>query len=394
MSAHAAADALPAGEATRLPWAALLALAGGGFITLLTETLPAGVLRPIGSSLGVSDAAAGQLVSVYALGSLLAALPMTALTQRLPRRPLLLAAIAGFVLVNTLTALSSSYPLILVARFLAGVCAGLLWSLVAGYAARLVVPALQGRAIAVAMVGSPLALSLGVPAGTLLGQQFGWRWVFALMSVLAVALLGYARWALPALPAAGGGQRMPLGEVWRLPGIRSTLLVMALYVLAHNVLYTYIEPLALLARAGAWLDRLLLVFGVSAIAGIVVAAWGVDHHLRALVWAAVLGFVAAVLALLLWPQSARVLLLATALWGLAFGAVPALFQTALARRAGAAADLAQSMLVTGWNLAIAAGGVAGGVLLQAAGAHVLAWLPLGLLLVCGSWLLLRPRAWS
>ena len=151
---------------------------------------------------------------------------------------------------------------------------------------------------------------------------------------------------------------------------------------------------ALLAHAGAWLDRLLLVFGVSAIAGIVVAAWGVDHHLRALVWGAVLGFAVAVLALLLWPASARVLVLATALWGLAFGAVPALFQTALARRAGAAADLAQSMLVTGWNLAIAAGGVAGGVLLQAAGAQVLAWLPLGLLLVCGVWLLLRPRAWS
>lgn len=171
MSGHAIDAASPAGEATRLPWAGLLALAGGGFITLLTETLPAGVLRPMGDSLGVSDAAVGQLVSVYALGSVMAALPMTALTQRLPRRPLLLAAIAGFVVVNTLTALSSSYALILAARFLAGVSGGLLWSLVAGYAARMVVPSLQGRAIAVAMVGSPLALSLGVPAGTLLGSR-------------------------------------------------------------------------------------------------------------------------------------------------------------------------------------------------------------------------------
>lgn len=94
MSGHAIDAASPAGEATRLPWAGLLALAGGGFITLLTETLPAGVLRPMGDSLGVSDAAVGQLVSVYALGSVMAALPMTALTQRLPRRPLLLAAIS------------------------------------------------------------------------------------------------------------------------------------------------------------------------------------------------------------------------------------------------------------------------------------------------------------
>ena len=192
----------------------------------------------------MSDAAVGQLVSVYALGSVMAALPMTALTQRLPRRALLLAAIAGFVVVNTLTAVSSSYPLIPAARFLAGVSGGLLWSLVAGYAARMVVPSLQGRAIAVAMVGSPLALSLGVPAGTLLGQQLGWRWAFALMSVLAVVLLAYARWALPALPAAAAGRRTSLATVWRMPGVRSALAVMVLYVLAHNVLYTYIEPLA------------------------------------------------------------------------------------------------------------------------------------------------------
>lgn len=394
MSGHVLDAAAPAGAATRLPWPGLLALAGGGFITLLTETLPAGVLRPMGDSLGVSDAAVGQLVSVYALGSVLAALPMTALTQRLPRRPLLLAAIAGFVLVNTLTASSSSYGVILAARFLAGVCGGLLWSLVAGYAARMVVPALQGRAIAVAMIGSPLALSLGVPAGTLLGQQIGWRWAFALMSVLAVLLLAYARWALPALPAAGAGQRMRLATVWRMAGVRSTLLVMVLYVLAHNVLYTYIEPLAAQAGAGAWLDRLLLAFGVAAIIGIGIAGWGVDRHLRALVWASVLGFALAVAVLLLWPALPTLLLLATILWGVAFGAVPTLFQTALARRAGAAADLAQSMLVTGWNLAIAAGGVAGGLMLQASGTRHLAWLPLLLLLACGLWVQVRPKAWA
>lgn len=394
MSGHAVDASSPSGEATRLPWNGLLALAGGSFITLLTETLPAGVLRPMGQSLGASDAAVGQLVSVYALGSVLAALPMTALTQRLPRRPLLLAAIAGFVVVNALTALTSNYTLLLVVRFLAGVGAGLLWSLVAGYAARLVVPSLQGRAIAVAMVGSPLALSLGVPAGTLLGQQIGWRWAFGLMALLALLLLGWIRLAVPALPAAGGGQRTPLGSVWRLPGVRSTLLVMALYVLAHNVLYTYIEPLAILANAQHWLDRVLLAFGVAAVAGIGIAGWGVDRHLRALVWAAVAGFVLAVLALLLWPGVPQVLLLASVLWGVAFGAVPTLFQTAVARRAGAAADLAQSMLVTGWNLAIAAGGMAGGVVLQSVGAGQLAWLPLLLLAVCAAWLWARPKAWG
>jgi predicted MFS family arabinose efflux permease len=118
-----------------------------------------------------------------------------------------------------------------------------------------------------------------------------------------------------------------------MPGVRSALLVMVLYVLAHNVLYTYIEPLAVEAGAGPWLDRLLLAFGVAAIAGIGIAGWGVDRHLRALVWAAVIGFIVPVLALLV-ARRGSALLLATILWGVAFGAVPTLFQTALARAPG------------------------------------------------------------
>lgn len=219
MSGEAGACALAAEPvaAERLPLSGLLALACAGFITILTEALPAGLLSPMSADLGVSRALVGQLVTIYAFGSLVTALPMTALTQRLPRRPLLLAAIAGFVVVNTVTALTHHYAVMLVARFVAGISAGLLWSLVAGYASRMVAPRLQGRAIAVAMVGTPLALSLGIPAGTLLGQTIGWRWAFALMSLLSVGLVVWARLALPALAAPGAGARQTLGAVWRLP---------------------------------------------------------------------------------------------------------------------------------------------------------------------------------
>ena len=115
-----------------LPLGGLLALASAGFITILTEAMPAGLLPQIGEGLGVSPALVGQLVTVYALGSLLAAIPLTLLTRGLRRRPLLLMAIGGFALVNSVTALSSHYGLTLVARFFAGVFAGLLWALLAG----------------------------------------------------------------------------------------------------------------------------------------------------------------------------------------------------------------------------------------------------------------------
>ncbi|MBD3825250.1 MFS transporter [Stenotrophomonas sp.] len=395
MSAPAeACQGVAATAVTRLPLGGLLALACAGFVTILTEALPAGLLSPMSVDLGVSRALVGQLVTVYALGSLLAALPMTALTRRLPRRPLLLAAIAGFAVVNTLTAVTHDYTVMLVARFVAGISAGLLWSLVAGYASRMVVPSLQGRAIAVAMVGTPLALSLGIPAGTLLGQTIGWRWAFGVMSLISVALLVWARLTLPALSAPGAAARQPLLTVLRLPGLRTALLAMFLFVLAHNVLYTYIEPFAALAGAAGWLDRLLLVFGVASLVGIWITGVWVDRGLGLLVVASTLGFIVAALALACWPGSPAVLVAATVVWGLAFGGVATQFQTAVARRAGEAADIAQSFVVTGWNLAIALGGVAGGVMLETVGER---WLPVALLAVLVAALavvLRQPRAWQ
>jgi len=390
----ASAPGPDAAASPRLPLAGLLALACAGFITILTEALPAGLLSPMSADLGVSRALVGQLVTIYAIGSLVAALPMTALTRRLPRRPLLLTAIAGFVVVNTITAFTHHYGVMLVARFCAGISAGLLWSLVAGYASRMVPPQLQGRAIAVAMVGTPLALSLGIPAGTLLGQTIGWRWAFSLMSLLSVGLLVWARLALPPLPAPGAAAQQPLRAVLRLRGMRPALAVMFLYVLAHNVLYTYIEPFAALSGAATWLDRLLLVFGVAALLGIWITGLLVDRWLRLLVVLSTLAFAAAALALAAWPHSVAVLVVATVVWGVSFGGVPTQFQTAVARRGGEAADIAQSFVVTGWNLAIALGGIAGGVMLETLGER---WLPALLVLLLAATLavvLRQPQAWE
>lgn len=396
MSGHAVdATAVPLpNAASRLPFGGLLALACAGFITILTEALPAGLLSPMSADLGVSRALVGQLVTIYALGSLVAALPMTALTRRWPRRPLLLTAIAGFVVVNTITAMTHHYGLMLVARFCAGISAGLLWSLVAGYASRMVVPQLQGRAIAVAMVGTPLALSLGIPAGTLLGQTIGWRWAFGLMSLLSVGLLVWARLVLPPLPAPGAAAQQPLGNVLRLRGMRTALLTMFLYVLAHNVLYTYIEPFAALSGASAWLDRLLLVFGVAALVGIWITGLLVDRWLRALVIASTLAFALSAVAFGLWPGSPRVLVIGTVVWGVSFGGVATQFQTAVARRADEAGDIAQSFVVTGWNLAIALAGILGGVMLETVGER---WLPAVLLVLLLATLMVvlrQPRAWA
>lgn len=354
-------------QSARFPIASLLALALAGFVTILTEALPAGLLPQISAGLGISEALAGQLVTIYAIGSLVAAIPLTAATQGVRRRPLLLATIAGFVVANTVTTFSGSYVLTMVARFLAGVSAGLLWALLAGYAARMVPEHQKGRAIAIAMVGTPLALSLGVPAGTFLGNWVGWRTCFGIMSGLALVLMLWVRVKVPDFAGQVAGQRLSLGRVFTVAGVRPVLFVVLVFVLAHNILYTYIAPFLAATDMAERTDLVLLVFGVTSLLGIWIIGVLIDRHLRMLTLTSTVLFGLAAVALGVAADASTTVYVAVATWGLAFGGAATLFQTAIAKTAGEGADVAQSMLVTAWNMAIAGGGIIGGVLLDRLG---------------------------
>ncbi|WP_176469907.1 MFS transporter [Pseudomonas sp. Irchel 3A5] len=368
-------------QAERLPLGALLALAMTGFICIVTETLPAGLLPEIGSGLGVSASFAGQMVTVYALGSLLAAIPLTIATQSWRRRTVLLLTIVGFLIFNSITALSSNYWLTLVARFFAGVSAGLAWSLIAGYARRMVVPQLQGRALAVAMVGTPIALSLGVPLGTWLGSFMGWRMAFGLMSAMTLVLIVWVLLKVPDYPGQSSSQRMALRQVFFTPGVRSVLGVVFTWMLAHNILYTYVAPFVAEAGLASDVDLVLLTFGVAALAGIWVTGRLVDRHLRKTVLASLATFAAVSVFLGLFSSTASAIYVGVFIWGLTFGGAATLLQTALADSAGEGADVALSMNVVVWNSAIAGGGLLGGVLLGQWGVSSFPWVLLVLLLL-------------
>ncbi len=229
-------------QTEKLPIWGLLALAMTGFIAILTETMPAGLLPQIGAGLHVSAALTGQLVSLYALGSLVSAIPITAALQGWRRRPRLLLAVVGFLLFNTITALSFNYPLTLVARFLAGIAAGLGWVIIPGYARLMVSDQQRGRGMAVAMVGTPLALALGVPAGTFLGKLVNWRTTFLALSGLALVLIVWIVWKVPDFPSQSERKRLSVRQVFVTPGIRPILAVIFFWMVGHNVLYTYIAP--------------------------------------------------------------------------------------------------------------------------------------------------------
>lgn len=367
------------GGAAKLPLAGLLALAMAGFITILTEALPAGLLPQMSADLAVTPSAIGQLVTLYAVGSLVAAIPLTAATRRFRRKAVLLCAIAGFAAVNTITALTDSYAVMLFARFFAGVSAGLLWALIAGHAARMATEPLRGQAIAIAMVGTPLALSLGIPAGTMIGTMVGWRSTFSIMSVLTLVLAGWVSMKVPDYPGTTTKSGQSVTGTLAIGGIRPILAVTLLFVLAHNILYTYIAPLVETAGLASRLDGILLTFGVSAVVGIAAVGFLIGRRHRQLVLASIAFFAIAAAMFGIRGDLPELVWLATGIWGLAFGGAATLFQTAAANTSGQSSDIAQSMIVTVWNLAIAGGGISGAFLLDHAGIASLGWAAAALL---------------
>jgi len=363
--------------AANLPLWGLLALSTAGFTAVMTQLLPAGLLPQMRGTLHVSQGRVGLLVSVYAVASFLAAIPLTAALRGLPRRPVLISVLTGFALFNAVTALSSSYPLTLVARLLAGAMDGTLWAMLVGYAARMVAAERRGRAIAIVLAGITVALSLGIPVATAVATTVGWRTSFAALAALAVVLVAWMRWKVPDFPGDVAAGRVPLRHVASLPGI-PTVLAVTMLLLGHQAMYTYMAPLA--ERSGFGDTSLVLfVFGIATVAGIWIVATLIDRHLRPTLLGALTLVATAMLALGLSGHTPTVLLIAVAGWGAAFGGAPTLLQTALVDASGPGnANVATAMQTTVYNAGIAAGSLAGGIILDRAGAGALPWTALPL----------------
>lgn len=363
-----------------LPWAALLAMSATAFIVIMTETLPAGLLPQLSTGLGVGGAAAGQLISAYALGAVLFAIPAIAFTRGWQRKRVLIVAVAGFVVANTVTALAPDYTVALGARFVAGAFSGMVWGMLAGYARRIAPPELAAQALTVAMAGTPVAFAIGTPVATYLGTVLGWRATFGLMSVVTIGLVV---WIVAAVPDAAGqdaGGRTPLIRVMLLPGVAPIIVVVLGWFLAHNILYTYIAPIVDHMGIGLRVDVVLAVFGLAALTSIAVVGALADRILRTLILSGLISFAIGTTVLTITGSSPVAFVAAVVLWGLSFGGAAPLLQTALADASGPDADVANSILTTAANTAIFLGSALGGVLLTSVGPGSFPVFTLGLIL--------------
>src|SRR5690349_3686521 len=178
-------------------WLAVLALAVGSFGIGTTEFVAMGLLPDIAHSLGISEPTAGHVISAYALGVVIGAPLIAALTARIPRKPLLLALMAVFTLGNLASVVAPSYETLMVARFVAGLPHGAFFGVAALVAGHLMGPQNRAKAVAHVMCGLTIATVIGVPMASWLGQALGWRSAFALVVVVGMLTLAALWFWLP-----------------------------------------------------------------------------------------------------------------------------------------------------------------------------------------------------
>ena len=346
----------------------LIALAIGGFGIGLTEFVIMGLLPEVAADFGVTEAQAGWFISGYALAVVVGALGLTAATTRLPRKPVLVGLLVLFIAGNVISAMAPTYELMMTGRIVAALSHGAFFGIGSVVAASLVAPEKAAGAIAIMFSGLTAANVLGVPFGTFLGQEFGWRSTFWAISAIGVlALVGIAT-LVPNLGTDGPapGLRRELGafrsgQVW-LSLLVTVLGFGGMFGAFTYIAYTLTEVSGFDPAAVPWL---LVLFG----AGLVVGNWIGGRLADRSIDGTLLGFIAAlvvVLALFAWlawsPIATMVLLVA--MGGFGFGTVPAL-QSRVMRYAAQAPTLASGANIGAFNLGNALGAWAGGVAITA-----------------------------
>ncbi|MBJ7550581.1 MFS transporter [Marinomonas ostreistagni] len=351
---------------------ALLALTLSAFAIGTTEFVIVGLVPTIAQDLSVSLPSAGLLVSLYALGVAIGAPVLTALTGRWPRKHVLLSVMTLFVIGNVLAWMAPSYGSLITARILTGLAHGVFFSIGSTIATGLVSKDKEASAIAIMFTGLTVALVTGVPLGTWIGQNFGWRATFMVVAVLGlIALIGSALLIPKNLKQSAPARISQQLSVLTQPRL---LLVYAMTAVGYGGTFTAFTYLAPILQQVSGFDAsavglIMLVYGVSVAFGNI---WGgrlADRlgPIKALSY--IFAALTAVLLVFTFTASNSVAAVLTILvWGaFAFGNVPGLqvYVVQLAEKyTPNAVDVASGLNIAAFNVGIALGSILGGVIIE------------------------------
>lgn len=361
---------------------ALWALTLSAFAIGTTEFVIVGLIPTIASSLGVSLPSAGLLVSLYALGVAVGAPLLTALTGRVPRKPLLLGLMALFTLGNLVAWQAPGYQALMAARVLTGLAHGVFFSIGSTIATGLVSKDKAASAIALMFSGLTVALVSGVPLGTFIGQTLGWQATFLAVSLLGVlAFIGSLLLVPKDIPQPPPASLAAQLAVLKRPRL---LLVYAMTALGYGgsfIAFTYLAPILeqVSGFAPSRVGLVMLVYGVSVAAGNI---WGgrlADRKGPVRALQIIFALLALVLLALSFTAPSPAWVLVTVLaWGaVAFGNVAGL-QLYVVRQAERdapqAVNVASGLNIAAFNVGIAGGAWAGGWVVAELGLLATPWI--------------------
>ena len=350
------------------PRLALAALAIGAFAIGTGEFVIMGLLPDVAGGLSVDVPDAGQLISAYALGVVVGAPLLIAAANRFPRKAVLIGLMAAYAVFNVVSAVAPTYEWVVAARFLSGLPHGAFFGIGAVVAGSLVAPERRARAMARMFAGLTLANVAGVPVSTLLGQQVGWRWVFAVVGVIGLLAATAVAIAVPDVRPADGPVRLSreLRALGRRP-VWMALLVATVGGAGLFATYSYITPM-LTDVAGfspTEVTGLLALFGIGMTVGNLLGARLADSATLPTIYGG-LG-AEAVLALLFVPALQNQVTTVLVLFAFAvttFTVVPSV-QLRIIAGAGDAPNLASGANQAAFNVANALGAALGGVAISA-----------------------------
>jgi MFS transporter, DHA1 family, purine base/nucleoside efflux pump len=367
-------------------------LAAGAFAVGTSAYVVSGVLPVVSAELDVSVTAAGQLTTVFALAYAVSAPLLATITARWERRRLLLIALLVAALGNALSAVATTYPLLLGGRIVAALGAAAFTPAATLFATALRPPAERGRAVAIVFGGMTVALALGVPMGSILAGSIGYRGVFALVAAVSVATALAVRLQLPVM---AGSPSVPLRERFAVAADRRVLLVLAITVfgvVATMCVYIYVVPLLTVTTglAGSTIGALLLAYGLGAIVGNAFGGRATDRFGSIpTIFATMAGFIVMIATLPVTATTAVGAAVALFVWSVFTWSFNPPVQSLLLELApsGLVLSLNASAIYLGMGLA----GVLGGVVIDVAGALALPVVGAVLGLACAA-LLLALRA--
>jgi len=343
----------------------LLALAAGAFGIGVTEFAPMGLLPVIATDLGVSIPTAGLLISAYALGVMLGAPLMTLTTGRMPRRALLIGLAAIFTVGNLLSAISTDYSMLLVARVITSLNHGAFFGVGSIVAAGLVPPNRQAGAVAAMFMGLTIANVVGVPLATWAGDALGWRASFWGIAAIGVGVMAALRLTLPQLSAPTGGN---IAAELRVLSRGSVLAALALTVIGSSAMFTVFTYIAPILREQThtslgFVTAMLVTYGLGLTLGNWLGGKFADKSVDRTLIVTLASLSAILVAFAVAMPFAVPTSILVFLWGIAsFALVPPL-QVRVMGAAGDAPNLASAMNIGAFNLGNAIGAAVGGAVI-------------------------------